>query len=119
MKKGGPRRPPLQKVRSTMDVIIDLLPTPIDRNILERARKSTAMKMLLTCTSILFACLPVVASESGQETALPMRDFDRRMDTAHANCASKDLEFSVRFYECLDRAMEGIYIDSSTVFSRR
>ena len=80
---------------------------------------SPAMKTLLTVASILFASLPVVASESGQGNALPMRAFDRRMDSAHANCASKDLEFSARFYDCLDRAMEGIYIDSSTVFSRR
>tara|TARA_B100001094_G_scaffold221161_1_gene215234 strand:+ start:35 stop:280 length:246 start_codon:yes stop_codon:yes gene_type:complete len=80
---------------------------------------SPAMKTLLTVASILFASLPVVASESEQGTALPMQAFDRRMDRAHANCASKDLEFSARFYDCLDRAMEGIYVDSSTVFSRR
>ena len=78
-----------------------------------------AMKTLLTITSLLLAALPAVASDSGQGTALPMRDFDRKMDSAHANCASKDLEFSARFYDCLDRAMEGIYIDSSTVFSHR
>ena len=80
---------------------------------------SPAMKTLLTAASLLFASLPVVASDSGQGTALPMRDFDHRMDSAHANCASKDLEFSAKFYDCLDQSMEGIYIDSSTVFSRR
>ena len=80
---------------------------------------SPAMKTILTITSLLLAALPAVASDSGQGTALPMRDFDRKMDSAHANCASKDLEFSARIYDCLDAAMEGIYIDSSTVFSRR
>ena len=55
---------------------------------------SPAMKTLLTITSLQLAALPAVAGDSGQGTALPMRDFDRKMDSAHANCASKDLEFS-------------------------
>jgi len=77
------------------------------------------MKTLLTISSLMLAALPVVASDSGQGIYLPMREFDYRMDTAHANCASKDLEFSFEFYDCLDTAMEGIYIDSNTVRSRR
>ena len=78
-----------------------------------------AMKTLLTVASLMLTVLPVVASDSEQGIYLPMREFDYRMDTAHANCASKDLEFSFEFYDCLDTAMEGIYIDSNTVRSRR
>ena len=48
-----------------------------------------------------------------------MPEFDRRLDHAHASCASKNPEFSLRFYDCLDQKMEGIYIDSSTVRSKR
>ena len=77
------------------------------------------MKTLLTVASLMLTALPVVASDSEQGIYLPMREFDYRMDTAHANCASKDLEFSFEFYDCLDAAMEGIYIDSNTVRSRR
>ena len=76
------------------------------------------MKTLLTIASLMLTALPVVASDSGQGVFLPMREFDRRMDNAHASCASKDLEFSFGFYDCLDKAMEGIYLDSSTVRSR-
>ena len=78
-----------------------------------------AMKTLLTVASLMLSALPVMASDSEQGNYLPMREFDYRMDTAHANCASKDLEFSLEFYDCLDAAMEGIYIDSNTVRSRR
>ena len=77
------------------------------------------MKTLLTVASLMLTPLPVVASDSGHGIYLPMREFDHRMDTAHANCASKDLEFSFEFYDCLDTAMDGIYIDSNTVRSRR
>ena len=77
------------------------------------------MKTLLTVASLMLTALPVVASDSEQGIYLPMREFDYRMDTAHANCASKDLEFSFEFYDCLDTAMEGIYIDSKTLRSGR
>ena len=73
------------------------------------------MKMLLTVTSLMLTALPVVASDSGQGVFLPMRKFDRMMDNAYAICSSKDLDFSFGFYDCLDKAMEGIYLDSSTV----
>ena len=39
-------------------------------------------------------------------------------DKAHASCATKDLDLSYGFYDCLDKAMEGLYLDSSTVRSR-
>ena len=65
------------------------------------------------------AALPALASDARKEIVLPMREFDRRLDRAHASCASGDPEFSVRFYDCLDQEMDGIYIDSSTVRSRR
>ena len=77
------------------------------------------MKTLLTVASLMLTALPVMAGDFEEGNYLPMREFDYRMDTAHANCASKDLEFSFEFYECLDTAMEGIYIDSNTVRSRR
>ena len=76
------------------------------------------MKAFLTVASLMITALPVVASDSGQGLFLPMREFDRRMDKAHASCASKDLDLSFGFYNCLDKAMEGVYLDSSTVRSR-
>lgn len=48
------------------------------------------------------------AAETGAQVA----------DRAHAFCASVDLEFSQKFYDCMDKKMHGIYIDSSTVRSR-
>ena len=76
------------------------------------------MKTFLTVASLMLTALPVVANDSGQGQFLPMREFDRRMDKAHASCASKDLDLSYGFYDCLDKAMEGLYLDSSTVRSR-
>ena len=76
------------------------------------------MKAFLTVASLMITALPVVASDSGQGLFLPMREFDRRMDKAHASCASKDLDLSFGFYNCLDKAMEGVYFDSSTVRAR-
>ena len=76
------------------------------------------MKAFLTVASLMITALPVVASDSGQGLFLPMREFDRRMDKAHASCASKDLDLSFGFYNCLDKAMEGGYFDSSTVRAR-
>ena len=76
------------------------------------------MKAFLTVASLMITALPVVASDSGQGLFLPMREFDRRMDRAHASCASKDLDLSFGFYNCLDKAMEGVYLDSSTVRTR-
>ena len=76
------------------------------------------MKAFLTVASLMITALPVVASDSGQGLFLPMREFDRRMDKARASCASKDLDLSFGFYNCLDKAMEGVYLDSSTVRTR-
>ncbi|QNI42696.1 hypothetical protein SynA1528_01667 [Synechococcus sp. A15-28] len=47
-----------------------------------------------------------------------MKKFEQVADRAHALCASVDLEFSQIFYDCMDKKMHGIYIDSSTVKSR-
>ncbi|QNI50718.1 hypothetical protein SynRS9915_01001 [Synechococcus sp. RS9915] len=47
-----------------------------------------------------------------------MKKFEQVADRAHAFCASVDLEFSQKFYDCMDKEMHGIYIDSSTVRSR-
>ncbi|QNJ13637.1 hypothetical protein SynA18461_00988 [Synechococcus sp. A18-46.1] len=47
-----------------------------------------------------------------------MKKFEQVADRAHAFCASVDLEFSQKFYDCMDKKMHGIYIDSSTVRSR-
>ena len=46
-----------------------------------------------------------------------MQQFDRTIDHVHAQCASVDLEFSQKFYNCFDGMMKGIYIDSSTITS--
>ena len=44
-----------------------------------------------------------------------MKEFDQTIDRAHSECANVDLELSQDFYDCLDRKMQGIYIDSSTI----
>ena len=79
---------------------------------------NTPLTWFLTAAALLVTAQPLLASDSSHGTVLAMPEFDRRLDRAHANCASKDPEFSVGFYDCLDQAMEGIYIDSSTVRSR-
>ena len=77
------------------------------------------MNWLLAAAALTITIQPAVASDSSQDIVLSMPEFDRRLDHAHASCASKDPEFSLRFYDCLDQKMEGIYIDSSTVRSKR
>ena len=84
-------------------------------------RCNSTLNRLIATASLLISALPALASDpgQGQGTTLSMRDFDRTIDRAHALCASQDLEFSQAFYDCLDQKMDGIYIDSSTVHSRR
>jgi hypothetical protein len=60
---------------------------------------------------------PVMADVQKREIYLSMKQFDRTIDRIHSQCASVDLEFSQKFYDCFDRMMKGIYIDSSTIHS--
>ena len=76
--------------------------------------------MPLTCFLLLLPLLltsPVLADGQEREMYLSMQQFDRTVDHAHAQCASIDLEFSQKFYDCFDRMMKGIYVDSSTIHS--
>ncbi len=57
-------------------------------------------------------------ASSNKQVFLSMQKFEQVADRAHAFCASVDLEFSQKFYDCMDKKMHGIYIDSSTVRSR-
>ena len=82
-------------------------------------RCNSTLNRLFATFSLLISAPPALASDTGQAITLSMRDFDRTIDRAHAICASRDLEFSQAFYDCLDKKMDGIYIDSSTVRSRR
>ena len=82
-------------------------------------RCNSTLNRLIATASLLISALPALASDPGQGITLSMRDFDRIIDRAHAMCASRDLEFSQAFYDCLDQKMDGIYIDSSTVRSGR
>ena len=63
---------------------------------------------------VLIATVPVCAADQ-KEIYLSMKEFDQAIDSAHSECANVDLEFSQGFYDCLDRKMQGIYIDSSTI----
>ena len=69
--------------------------------------------ILLALPLILTTPLMVVSQE--REIYLSMQQFDRTIDHVHAQCASVDLEFSQKFYDCFDVMMKGIYIDSSTI----
>ena len=69
--------------------------------------------ILLALPLILTTPLLVVSQE--REIYLSMQQFDRTIDHVHAQCASVDLEFSQKFYDCFDVMMRGIYIDSSTI----
>ena len=71
--------------------------------------------ILLTLPLILTTPQMVISQE--REINLSMQQFDRTIDHVHAQCASIDLEFSQEFYDCFDRIMKGIYIDSSTIYS--
>ena len=71
--------------------------------------------ILLTLPLLLSAPQMVIGQE--REIYLSMQQFDRTIDHVHAQCASIDLEFSHKFYDCFDEMMEGIYIDSSTIHS--
>ena len=71
--------------------------------------------ILLALPLILTTPLMVVSQE--RELYLSMQQFDRTIDHVHAQCASIDIEFSHKFYDCFDEMMEGIYIDSSTIHS--
>ena len=57
-------------------------------------------------------------ASSDKQVFLSMQKFEQVADRAHAVFASVDLEFSQKFYDCMDKKMHGIYIDSSTVRSR-
>ena len=80
-------------------------------------RQTDSMKLLALPASILFLAAPVRPS-SDIPVFLSMKKFDQVADRAHASCASVDLEFSQKFYDCMEEKMMGIYIDSSTVGSR-
>ena len=65
--------------------------------------------------SLLFLSTPQMVISQEREIYLSMQQFDRTIDHVHAQCATVDLEFSQKFYDCFDVMMEGIYIDSSTI----
>lgn len=81
------------------------------------SRQTESMKLLALPASILFLAAPALSS-GDKPVFLPMKKFEQVADRAHASCASVDLEFSQKFYDCMDEKMKGIYIDSSTVRSR-
>mgnify|MGYP006250394441 CR=1 len=76
------------------------------------------MKFIAYSISILLITAAPSDSSSNKHVFLSMKKFEQLADRAHAHCASVDLEFSQKFYDCLDQKMHGIYIDSSTVRSR-
>ena len=80
-------------------------------------RQTESMKLLALPASILF--LAATALSSGDKPVfLSMKKFEQLADRAHASCASVDLEFSQKFYDCMEEKMMGIYLDGSTVSPR-
>ena len=76
------------------------------------------MKFLAYSFSVFLVAGAPALSSSDKQVFLSMKKFEQVADRAHAFCASVDLEFSQKFYDCMDKKMYGIYIDSSTVRSR-
>jgi hypothetical protein len=52
---------------------------------------------------------------TSKELYLPIKEFSSIVDRAHRDCANYDLDLSREFYRCLDRKMDGIYVDSNTI----
>ena len=77
------------------------------------------MKMVVYLFAVLLIAVAPALSSGDKSVFLSMKKFEQLADRAHASCASVDLEFSQKFYDCLDEKMMGIYIDSSTVRSRK
>ena len=76
-----------------------------------------SLKIILLALPLLLST-PHMAISQEREIYLSMQQFDRTIDHVHGQCASIDLEFSRNFYNCLNDKMEGIYIDSSTIYSQ-
>ena len=74
------------------------------------------LKTFLLALPLLLSTPQIIISQE-REIYLSMQQFDRTIDHVHAQCASNDLGFSQKFYDCFDGMMEGIYIDSSTIHS--
>ena len=72
------------------------------------------MRSILWILPVLIVTVPICAADS-KEIYLSMKEFDQTIDRAHSECANVDLELSQDFYDCLDRKMQGIYIDTSTI----
>ena len=72
------------------------------------------LKTILLALPLLLSIPQMVISQE-REIYLSMQQFDRTIDHVHAQCASVDLEFSQKFYDCFYVMMKGIYIDSSTI----
>ena len=82
------------------------------------AKVKITMKLLAYFFSVFLIAGAPALSSSDKQVFLSMKKFEQVADRAHAFCASVDLEFSQKFYDCMDKKMYGIYIDSSTVRSR-
>ena len=81
-------------------------------------REECIMKLFAYSISVLLIAAAPAHSSSDKHVFLSMKKFEQMADRAHSFCASIDLEFSQDFYDCMDKKMHGIYIDSSTVRSR-
>ena len=75
------------------------------------------MKQLFLLALPVLLISPVMADVQESEVYLSMKQFDRTIDRMHSQCASVDLEFSQKFYDCFDKMMISIYIDSSIIHS--
>ena len=75
------------------------------------------MKHLFLLALPVLLISPVMADVQEREIYLSMKQFDRTIDHIHSQCTSVDLEFSQIFYDCFDKRMKGVYIDSSTIHS--
>ena len=73
------------------------------------------MRSILWILPVLMATVLPVCAADQKGIYLSMKEFDQTIDRAHSECANVDLEFSQGFYDCLDRKMQGIYIDTSTI----
>ena len=73
------------------------------------------MNKLFLMTVVMIGANLIFPPSKANIVYLPETKFNEKVDRAHAECASIDLDFSNKFRNCLNMKLEATFIDSSTV----
>ena len=74
-----------------------------------------SMNKLCLMTAVMIGANLIYPPAKANTVYLPETKFNEKVDRAHAECANIDLDFSSKFYYCLNKKLETTFIDSSTV----